>query len=111
MIDSLLAVAIGAVVGGAGFVGLIFYFIRRYIDNKLNDRDRDTKKRREQQIRRLKIEYEMEQATGRLLFWMFKAIDTGHHNGDFREAWTKYRTAEEKKKELNREVLVDHELK
>jgi len=111
VIDSLLAVAIGAVVGGAGFVGLIFYFIRRYIDNKLNDRDKETKKRRDQQIRRLKIEYEMEHALGRLLFWMYKAIVNNHHNGDFQEAWTKYRAAEEKKKELNREVLVDHELK
>ena len=110
MIDSLLAGVVGAIVGGAGFVGLIFHFIRRYIDNKLNDRDKETKRRREQQIRRLKIEYEMEQATGRLLFWVYKAIDTGHHNGDFQEAWAKFRSAEEKKKELNREVLVDHEL-
>lgn len=105
-----MAAVIGAVVGGGGIVGLVFYFIRSYIDKKLSVREQETKKRRDLQIRRLKIENEMEHATGRLFFWMHKAVTTGKFNGDLDAAWEKYRAAEEKKKELDREILVQSEM-
>lgn len=92
-------------------MGLVFLYIRRYIDGKLNAREAASKKQKEQQIRRLKIDDEMEHATGRLFFFMHKAIVTNTHNGDLESAWTEFQAAERKKKELDREIIAEHEIK
>lgn len=109
--ETIVAAVVGAFVGGSGLVGLVFNFIRRYIDRKLNARDSENTKRREQQLRRLEIEDEMEHALGRLLFWMHRAITSGHHNGEYDAAWDEYQNAERKKKALDREIVVHHEMK
>lgn len=44
-IEGIMAAIIGAVVGGSGLVGIVFLYIRRYIDGKLNAREAESKKR------------------------------------------------------------------
>ncbi|MEG2679469.1 MAG: hypothetical protein RR949_05960 [Oscillospiraceae bacterium] len=109
-IEDVIAAAAGAVIGGAGFVGLVFYFIRHYIDSKLKTREDRDEKRRETRIRRLKIEDEWQHSAGRLFYHIHKAIITGTHNGDLEAAWGKFTDAEEKKKELDLEILAENEL-
>lgn len=91
-------------------MGILFAYMRRFIDKKLDARDAETEERREQRLRKLKIEDAMEHATGRLFFYLHKAIVTGQHNGDLEEAWATYKKVEEEKKELDREILVKFEL-
>lgn len=109
-IEGIIAAIIGTVVGGSGIVGIVFLYIRRYIDGKLNAREAESKKRQDLQTRRLKIDAEMEHATGRLLFYIHKAIVTGNHNGDLEAAWNKYQKVEEKKKDLDREIIIEHSM-
>ena len=58
----------------------------------------------------LTLEDKLEHATGRLLFYLHKAVVTGRHNGDLEAAWTTYQEAESEMKALDREVLVEHEM-
>lgn len=111
---------IGAVVGGGGITGIVFYFMRRYIENKLNAKDEEKKKietkrlkdearKKEQRIKRMRVDDELQHCEGRLFFWLHKAIVTGSHNGDLEEAFKAYQSAESEKKELDREIVAENE--
>jgi len=95
--------------GGGGFVGVIFLFLRFYISKRLNENDERQKHRRDNQIRRLRIEEELHHAYGRVFFWMHRAVTTGHCNGELQEAFEKLQEIEERKKDLDRETIVASE--
>lgn len=101
---------LGAVFGGAGIVGLLFAYIRHFIDKRLAQRDAADAKQKDQHIRRLTIEDEWKHAAGRLFFFLHKAVVTGQHNGDLEAAFTKFQEAEDKKKALDREIIVENEM-
>lgn len=101
---------VGALLGGAGLVGLLFAFIRRYIENKLIKKEDEDKRRREQRLKRIKAEDELMHCTGRLFFWMHKAIVSGEHNGDLEKAFEAYQQAEKIRKDLDREIIAENEL-
>lgn len=111
---------IGAIVGGSGLTGIVFYFIRRYLENKLNAKEElqkladekhsaEEKKKKDQRIKRMSIDDELQHCQGRLFFWIHKAIVTGSHNGDLEAAFTAYQDAEQKKKIFERELLAENE--
>ena len=100
---------IGAVVGGSGITGLIFFFIRRYIEKSLEAREELNRHQREQKIQRLKIEDELQHWEGRLFFWIHKAIVTGEHNGDLEKAFKEYQEADERKKQLDRDIIFENQ--
>lgn len=99
-----------AIFGGSGIVGILFMFIRRYIEKRLTAREAEDKKKKEQRLKRIKLEDEMMHCQGRLMFWMHKAIITGDHNGDLEEAFEAYQNAEKARKDLDREILAENEL-
>lgn len=112
---------IGTIVGGSGITGMVFFFIRRYIENKLKLKEDKAKaeelekkdeqhKRRELAVRRMKVDDELQHCEGRLFFWIHKAIVTGAHNGDLEAAFDNYQKAEQAKKELDREIIVENEI-
>lgn len=108
--EAIVAAIVGAVVGGSGIVGLCFAYIRHFIDKRLAQREAEDEKQCSQKVRRLTIQDEWEHATGRLFFFVHKAIVTGQHNGDLEDAWEKFQQAEAKKKALDREIIVEHEM-
>lgn len=105
-----MAAVVGAVFGGAGLTGLLFVYMRRFIDKRLERREQEDSRRRDQRYRRRTIEDEMEHATGRLFFFIHKAIVTGQHNGDLESAFEEYQQVEKRKKALDREIIVENEL-
>nr|WP_325297176.1 hypothetical protein [uncultured Dysosmobacter sp.] len=84
--------------------------MRRFIDTRLERKEEEGAKRKAQRLRRLTLEDEMEHATGRLFFFIHKAIVTGEHNGDLEDAWSSYQDVERRLKELDREILVEHDM-
>ena len=112
---------IGTIVVGSGITGMVFFFIRRYIENKLKLKEDKAKaeelekkdeqhKRRELAVRRMKVDDELQHCEGGLFFWIHKAIVTGVHNGDLEAAFDNYQKAEQAKKELDREIIVENEI-
>ena len=108
--NAVLTAVIGAVLGSGGLVGLFFAYIRHFIDKRLVQREKEDAQHREQRASRLRLEDELEHANGRLLFYLYKAVVTGQHNGDLEAAWATYQEAEKKMKALDREILVAHEM-
>lgn len=101
---------VGAVVGGSGIVGLLFYFIRKYIEDRLSGKEAEDKRKKEQRIKRAAVDDELQHCQGRLFFWTYKAIVTGQHNGDLDKAFSEYQIAEQKAKALDREIIVENEM-
>lgn len=102
-------IVVATVVGGSGILGLIFYFFRRSIEKILNKKEEEAKKQCEIRKRRRSIEDELWHATGRLFFWLNRWADTGEHNGELENAFRKYEAAEELKKQLDRDIIAEHE--
>lgn len=101
---------VGAIVGGSGITGLLFFFIRRYIENKLGKREAEESQKRDQKIKRMIVDDKLQHCEGRLFFWIHKAIVTGEHNGDLERAFEEYQKAERERKALDREIIVENEI-
>lgn len=104
--NEIITAVILAIVGGSGIVGLMFFFIRRYLENRLKENEDEEKRRREIHMRRVQIEDELHHAYGRLLFWIYRAIVTKTHNGELEAAFRELQAAEQKKKDLDREIIA-----
>ena len=102
---------ISALVGGSGICGVAFLFIRRYIEKLLDEKEQVNKKRILQRKKRLEAEDRLQHGAGRLFFWIHKAIVTGEHNGDLEAAFNEYQAAERELKDLNREIVIENEIK
>lgn len=107
--EAIIAAIVGAVFGGAGFTGLVFAYLRRFIDSRLNAKEQEDAKRHALQIRRRKNHDAWQHAAGRLFYHIHKYIETGHHNGDLEAAWAEFQRVEKEKKDLDLEVLAETE--
>lgn len=101
---------IGAIVGGSGITGMLFFFIRRYIEGKLGERDAEERKKIQQKMKRMIVDDKLQHCEGRLFFWLHKAIVTGTHNGDLERAFDDYQEAEKERKALDREIIAENEI-
>jgi hypothetical protein len=105
----IVALVVGAVIGGSGLVGLAFFFLRRYIEKRLNGRDEEEQKRRENRMKRMEIDDKLHHAYGRILFWLYRAIKTGEHNGELEAAFRSLEEAEDEKKNFDRRIIAESE--
>lgn len=105
----IVALIVGAIIGGSGLVGLVFFFLRRYIEKRLNGRDEEEQKRRENRMKRMEIDDKLHHAYGRILFWLYRAIITGHHNGELEAAFRSLEAAEAEKKDYDRRIIAESE--
>ena len=106
-----LLIVVSAILGGSGIVGIAVYYIRRYVDKKLDAEEKKAAERRQFLLRKAKCEEEMQHALGRWIFWVNRWIETGNHNGELREAYDEYQKAEKDKKELERDIIAQYEQK
>lgn len=109
--ETIMVTVLGSFFGGAGLVGLVVAYIRRFIDKKLQTRDEINAKRRAQRTKRLNAEDALERANGRLLFYVYKAVSesSGDHE-ELKAAWAEYQEVERQVKAVEREILVENEM-
>lgn len=100
---------ISTVIGGSGITGIVFYFVRKRMEAKLDAKEKEEAKKKQQKMQRRKIDDELQHCEGRLFFWIHKAIVTGAHNGDLESAFEAYQQAETAKKDFDRELIVESE--
>lgn len=106
----LITVIVSALVGGSGLCGLVFFFIRRYIENALNERKQEDEINRKNRERRALIERRLKHAETRVIFWIVRAIETGEHNGELKGAFEDMQRVEKEMKELDYEILTINEM-
>lgn len=112
MLDIVLTALVSALIGGAGFTGLLIYYLKRYIDNKLYTEEAASKQCLDYKSRKAIIDREMQKAQGRMFYWIFDAIRTNHTSVDELEvAYICFKNAESKKDELEQEIILDYEQK
>jgi hypothetical protein len=105
-VNDLLPVAAIAVIGGPGLVGLLFFFMRRWMEGKLIAAEQQKEITRQNRLRRAQLESELHHAQGRVLFWMHRYVITGERNGDLESSFAALTSVEEKIKEHDREIIA-----
>ncbi len=108
--SDIVSVFLTALLGSGCIFGFFIHYLQKYIDGKIDARKEVEEKKKETKIKRNKIEDEMQHAEGRLFFWIVKAIETGEHNGDLRQAYQNFQSAEQKSKDLDREIIATNEI-
>lgn len=109
-LETVLASVICAFFGGAGLVGLVVAYIRRFIDKRLQTREEINARRRAQRMKRLTAEDALERANGRLLFYVYKAVSATAKSKELEDAWAEYQDVERQMKAVDREILVENEM-
>lgn len=106
--SEIVTIIASSVLGGAGVVGLLFALIRGYIERKITKASANAEEQKKRAIKKKIIDEEWEQAVGRLLFWIVRAIETGQHNGELHEAHERFKEVEQKAKDYDREIIANH---
>lgn len=106
IVNEIFTIILSAALGGAGCVGLVFFFIRYYIEKRIKKNEEAERENRDIRIKKRIIDEEREQATGRLLFWIVRAIQTGTHNGELESAHQRFQEVEQKAKDFDRSLLA-----
>jgi len=108
----IVAAILGAIFGGAGFLGIMVYYLKRYIDKKLDAEQLASQKCLEYKARRARIAKDMQHAQGRLFYYFYNIIEANHPITDnLRVAFKNLQTVEEDLEQLNQEIVLDFEQK
>ena len=94
-----------AAVGSSALAGAIICFARRGLEKRITEKEQRVEKERELRIRRRELDAEVMSAYGSLLFWLYRAVTTGSHNGELEKAMQTVVEAEKKKEELDRQTI------
>ena len=89
--------------------GILLYYIRRYIDQKLLEEERARTEEQALKVKRSKLDMRRRRALGRLLFWLHRAVVNPPANGELEEAWESFQEVEEDQKALDQEILAKFE--
>lgn len=91
-----------AILGGSGLVGILFYFIRMYIDKQFQKRNLQD----DYEIRMKQLRSELDACYGQCFFWIQFYIAAGEAGDNFEQAFQRLYAAEERKKVLENEMLA-----
>ena len=91
-----------AILGGSGFVGILFYFIRMYIDKQFRLRSLQD----DYEIRMKQLRSELDECYRQCFFWLQFYITTGEAGENLEQAFQKLYAVAERKKELEHEILA-----
>lgn len=98
-----------AAFGSGGVAGLIFYFLKKWIENKLTAAAQEADRKQQIRQERMKIDDELQQSYGRMFFWLHYAVTKNTANGELERAFERLQNAEEKKKNLDRKSICETE--
>ena len=90
--------------------GVLLYYIRAYIDNKLKEDEEHRRKEQQLRLQRSQLEKKRCRAEGRLLFWIHHAITKPPHNGELEEAMKEFEAVEDELKALDQKILAEFEI-
>jgi hypothetical protein len=107
--NEVLASVFPALLGSGSLVSLMFYYLKKYIDKRISDEEKAANERAKIRARRLAAENEIRHASGRALFWMYKAIVNPPPDGELEKALQRLQEAEAKNKQLDQEILAKYE--
>ncbi len=107
--SEVVTIIVSSVVGGAGIVGIVFYFVRRHLEQMLDRREEEERRRRANRIKRASYNDALQHAQGRLLFWLYQAVIKGNHNGELTQAFEDFQAAEQRIKDHDRSIVAEQE--
>ena len=102
--------AVPGVVVSALISGLVLYYIRAYIDNKLKEDEEHRKKETQLRTQRSQLEQQRRRALGRLLFWLHRGLTQPPPNGELEKAMGEFETVEDELKTLDQKILAEFEI-
>ena len=107
--EGVLASVLPALLGSGGLVSLMFYYLKKYIDKRISDEETAANERAKIRTRRLAAENKIRHASGRALFWMYKAIVSPPPDGELEKALQVLQEAEAESKQLDQEIIAKFE--
>lgn len=107
MIEQIKSALISAVVSGL-FSGVVLYYLRKYLDRRMENNEVKAIQRRKERRKLNILEQRYRRAVGRLLFWICDALMKGveHANGDLKQARIDFNEAEDALKNYEQELLA-----
>ena len=102
--------AVPGIVVSALISGLLLYYIRAYIDNKLKEDEEHRVKEQQLRLQRSQLEKKRCRAEGRLLFWLHRGVTNPPSNGELEKAMKDFQTVEDELKALDQKILAEFEL-
>lgn len=86
--------------------GLILYYLRKYIDHKLEEEDKRQEKALKLKVQRSQLEMQRRQALGKVLFWLHRGLTKPPPNGELEEAMENFGEIERQQRELEQKLLA-----
>ena len=102
--------ALPGVVVSALISGVVLYYLRKYIDQKLEEEEQHRKKETQFRTQRSQLEQQRRRALGRLLFWLHRGVTQPPPNGELEKAMGEFEAVEDELKALDQKILAEFEI-
>lgn len=89
--------------------GVLVYYLRAYIDHKLEEDEEHRKKEQQFRTKRSELEQKRRRALGRLLFWLYHAVTKPPANGELESAMNAFQAVEDELKALDQKIVAEFE--
>lgn len=89
--------------------GVLVYYLRAYIDHKLEEDEEHRKKEQDLRTQRSQLEQKRRRALGRLLFWLHRGLTQPPPNGELESAMSAFQEVEDELKVLDQKIVAEFE--
>ncbi len=90
--------------------GVLLYYLRSYIDHKLEEEEEQSRNENQLRTRRSQLEQQRRRALGRLLFWLHRGVTQPPPNGELEKAMEEFEAVENELKTLDQKILAEFEI-